>query len=149
MRVLLAEDERTTRVRLQSYLKRWGYDAIAVENGKLAFKEFENHEFQIVISDWEMPEMDGLELVSKIRDSFASNYVCILLLTSRAEKQDIVAGMEAGADDFLTKPFDRNELRVRLRAGERIINLEKDLAEQNSQLEHANLSLASANERMM
>ncbi|MDP7135092.1 MAG: response regulator, partial [Planctomycetota bacterium] len=78
-----------------------------------------------------------------------SNYVCILLLTSRAEKQDIVAGMEAGADDFLTKPFDRNELRVRLRAGERIINLEKDLAEQNSQLEHANLSLASANERMM
>ena len=148
MRVLLAEDEKTTRVRLQSYLKRWGYDVVAVENGKLAFEEFENQDFQIVITDWEMPEMDGLELIKRIRDAFISSYVYILLLTSRAEKQDIVEGMEAGADDFLTKPFDRNELRVRVRAGERIINLEQSLAQQNHQLEEANLSLASANDRM-
>jgi sigma-B regulation protein RsbU (phosphoserine phosphatase) len=149
MRVLLAEDEKTTRVRLQSYLKRWGYDIVAVENGKLALEEFEKQEFQIVITDWEMPEMDGLELVKRIRDSFISSYVYILLLTSRAEKQDIVDGMEGGADDFLTKPFDRNELRVRIRAGERIIKLEKSLAEQNHHLEEANVRLASANERMM
>ncbi len=96
-------------------------------DGAQAWDLFLAHEFPIVISDWMMPEMDGVELVRRIRASEPSGYVYIILLTARAQKEDIVEGMEAGADDFVTKPFDRDELRVRLRAGQRIIELEAAL----------------------
>jgi signal transduction histidine kinase len=88
-----------------------------------------------------MPEMDGPELVRRIRACPRPGYVYVILLTSRAEKADVVAGMEAGADDFVTKPFDREELRVRLRAGERIVQLEQTLAEQNQALREAQAAL--------
>jgi PleD family two-component response regulator len=78
-----------------------------------------------VITDWMMPELDGVELVRRIRSGPRSGYVYVILLTAKGQKEDLVAGMDAGADDFLTKPFDRDELRVRLRAGERIVALEQ------------------------
>lgn len=138
MKVLLAEDERVSRNMLRRDLEKWGHEVITAENGLQAWDKFQSEEFAIVISDWMMPEMDGLELVRRIREAKGDRYVFIILLTAKNAKDDIVAGMEAGADDFLSKPFDRNELRVRLNAGERIIQLERNLADQNRLLDAVN-----------
>src|SRR6186997_168851 len=104
MRVLIADDEAVSRRMLQSYLGQWGYVAATAENG-----------------------VDALELVRRVRAAPRAGYVYAILLTAKSQKEDLVEGMDAGADDFLTKPFDRDELRVRLRAGERIIQLEHDV----------------------
>jgi CheY-like chemotaxis protein len=88
----------------------------------------------MVISDWLMPEMDGLELVRRIRARSNAAYVYTILVTVRAQKEDLVEAMEAGADDFISKPFDRDELRVRLREGERFVQLEQKLIEQSRRL---------------
>ncbi len=109
---------------------------MVASNGAEAWQLFDAGDapFPIVISDWMMPEMDGLDLIRRIRESSGSNYVYTILLTAKSEREDVVAGMDAGADDFLRKPFDREELRVRLRAGERIVQLEQTLATQNQEL---------------
>ena len=136
MRILIAEDAPVSRRLLQQCLKQWGYDVAVAHNGAEAWRLFsaEDVHFPIVITDWMMPEMDGLDFIRRIRSSSGSNYVYAILLTAKSERQDVVAGMEAGADDFLSKPFDREELRVRLRAGERIVRLEQTLAAQNQEL---------------
>ena len=138
MRILIAEDERITRRSLHRQLERWGHEVVAVEDGVEAWEQFQRHSFDIVVTDWDMPRMDGLELVQRIRSGDGASYVYLIMLTGRSEKHDLVAGMEAGADDFLAKPFDRDELRVRLSAGERIINLERRLADRNQKLHAAN-----------
>ena len=127
MKVLIAEDEAISRRLLQSYLERWGHEVVVAQNGVEAWNLFQAGEFRIVISDWMMPEMDGVELIRRIRAAERAGYVYLILLTARSQKEDIVEGMEAGADDFVTKPFDRDELRVRLRAGQRIMELEAAL----------------------
>ncbi len=150
MKILIAEDERITRRSLQRELTGWGHDVVAAEDGAIAWEHFQTQPFDIVVTDWDMPRMDGRELIERIRRSdqpgFASlpmqrGYAYLIMLTGRSETADLVAGMEAGADDFLAKPFDRNELRVRLNAGERIIRLERKLGAQNQ-------ALSKANERM-
>lgn len=138
MRILIAEDERITRRSLQREVERWGHEVVAVEDGAAAWDEFQRQQFDIVVTDWDMPRMDGYELIKHIRGSDGASYAYLIMLTGRTEKLDLVRGMEAGADDFLAKPFDRDELRVRLSAGERIINLERHLAEQNDKLQAAN-----------
>lgn len=141
MRVLIAEDEPVSRRLLQSYLQRWGYDVTAACDGAEAWHLFEAGDAPVVITDWMMPGLDGLELIRRIRAARRPGYVVTILLTARAHKEDLVEGMEAGADDFLTKPFDRDELRVRLRAAERIIGLEQSLAEQNRVLRETQAAL--------
>jgi sigma-B regulation protein RsbU (phosphoserine phosphatase) len=141
MRILIAEDERITRRSLERQLARWGHHVVATEDGEQAWDEYRSRQFDIVVTDWDMPRCDGRELVSRIREDGGDAYVYLIMLTSRSEKTDVVAGMEAGADDFLAKPFDRDELRVRLSAGERIIRLERALADRNR-------TLSAANERM-
>jgi signal transduction histidine kinase len=126
---------------LQSFLEKWGHQVIPAPNGAEAWRLFEGQDFPIVISDWVMPEMDGLELIRRIRACPRVGYVYIILLTSKSQKEDVIKGMEAGADDFLTKPFDRDELRVRLRASERILQLEQTLAKQNEDLRQAQASM--------
>jgi sigma-B regulation protein RsbU (phosphoserine phosphatase) len=138
MRVLIVEDDRVTRRLLQRQLEQWGHQVDAAEHGAQAWERFQIVDYSMVVSDWMMPEMDGLELVRRIRGTPRSGYVYVIMLTAKAAKDDLVQGMEAGADDFLSKPFDHNELRVRVRAGERILELERDLAERNRQLESAN-----------
>jgi sigma-B regulation protein RsbU (phosphoserine phosphatase) len=138
MKILLAEDERLTRRSIQRELERSGHEVLAVEDGAAAWDEFQRQQFDMVVTDWDMPRMDGREFVEHIRSDDRASYVYVIMLTGRSEKDDLVAGMEAGADDFLAKPWDRDELRVRLAAGERIISLERRLAEQNSQLHGAN-----------
>ncbi len=141
MKVLIAEDEAVSRHLLQVYLQLWGHEVAAAANGAEAWRLFQEQEFPLVLSDWVMPEMDGLELIRHIRASAAGAYVYIILLTAQAQKQDVIEGLEAGANDFVTKPFDRGELRVRVRAGERIIELEQALAAQNRALREAQAAL--------
>ena len=141
MKILIAEDALVSRRLLQRHLEAWGHEVVAAVDGAEAWQSFLADEFPIVISDWMMPEMDGLELVRRIRASERPGYVYIILLTARAQTEDLVEGMEAGADDFVAKPFERDELRVRLRAGERIIQLEQTLARQNQELRETQAAL--------
>lgn len=141
MKILIAEDDAVSRRLLQSHLEKWGHEVVIAKDGAEAWSLFEAGEFFFVITDWMMPEMDGVELIRRIRERPDKGYPFIILLTARSETEDIVVGLEAGGDDFVTKPFNHSELRVRVRAGERIIELEKTLAEQNRQLREAQSAL--------
>ncbi len=138
MKILIAEDEKVSRRLLESRLKKWGYEVTSAENGLEAWKYFQQEHYPMVISDWMMPKMDGLELLRRIRAHERPGYVYMILLTARSEKEDILTGMESGADDFITKPFDKDELMARLKVGTRITDLERNLAERNQELEKAN-----------
>ena len=138
MKILIAEDERVSRRLLESRLKKWGYEVTTAEDGLQAWEYFQQEHFPMVISDWMMPKMDGLELLRRIRSFKRPGYVYMILLTARSEKEDILAGMESGADDFITKPFDKDELMARLKVGIRITDLERDLAQRNQELEKIN-----------
>jgi sigma-B regulation protein RsbU (phosphoserine phosphatase) len=138
MRILIAEDERISRMTLSRHLQSWGHDVTVAEDGQQAWEEFSASEFDIIITDWEMPRLSGVELVRKVREVPRAVYTYVILLTSRSDKSDIVEGIEAGADDFVSKPFDREELRVRLLAGQRIVKLERALNKQNAELRDAN-----------
>src|SRR6188768_3343086 len=120
MRILIAEDDRITRLSLARQLEAWGHTVTAAEDGQAAWEALSASAFDIVITDWEMPRLSGVELIERIRAAAVANYVYVVLLTSRTNKSDIVGGIEAGADDFVSKPFDREELRVRVLAGERV-----------------------------
>ncbi|MDA0841162.1 MAG: SpoIIE family protein phosphatase [Planctomycetota bacterium] len=155
MKILIAEDDRAARVRLKGYLRDWGHEVAEAEDGAAAWHRFQIEAFDLVISDWLMPKMNGLELLKQIRSVKSDLYVYLILLTSKSGKEDIVEGMDSGADDFVTKPFDKDELRVRVRAGERILALEHHLANQkedlkfaNTRLEAANREIVATNERM-
>ncbi len=137
MRILVAEDERITRRTLQRQLESWGHEVVVAEDGAEAWDRFQQQQCDIVVTDWDMPRLDGRALVERIRGSGASGYVYLIMLTGRSEKADLIAGMEAGADDFLAKPFDQNELRVRVNAGERIIRLERNLAAHNTRMKRS------------
>jgi two-component system, NtrC family, sensor kinase len=134
MHVLIADDDSVSRRLLQSYLQKWGYEVTAAQDGADAWDLFGRGSFPMIITDWMMPELDGLGLLRLVRSAQRPGYVYALLVTAKSEKEDLVEGMEAGADDFLTKPFDRDELRVRLRAGERIIRLEQNVRQTRAAL---------------
>lgn len=125
MKVLIADDSRLSRRLLAASLAKWQFEVVEAENGAQAWQLFQQEHYPLVLTDWMMPEMDGLELVRRIRSADLPSYVYIILLTARTEKQDLVQAMEAGADDFLAKPIDQDELRVRVREGERIVRLEQ------------------------
>jgi two-component system, NtrC family, sensor kinase len=146
MKVLVADDEAISRKLLANYLQKWGHEVVVAENGAEAWALFEQDEFPIVLSDWMMPELDGLELIRRIRARDSAGYVYVILLTAKAQKEDVVEGMEAGADDFVAKPFDRDELRVRLWEGERMIQLHQTLAERNRSLQEAQDALSEGKE---
>jgi putative two-component system response regulator len=124
MRVLVAEDDIVTVLMLQHCLEQFGYDVTTAENGLEALELIRTGQFRLVISDWDMPKMSGLELCREIRRRQSSGYTYLILLTSHEGTQRIVEGLDAGADDFITKPFDPHELLVRMNAGERILSLE-------------------------
>ena len=136
MQILIAEDERVTRRQLHRQLNQMGHDVIEAADGREAWELFQSHATPIVVCDWEMPEMNGVDLVRRIRAADKPGYVYIVMLTGRSKKDDVVAGIEAGADDFVTKPFDRSELRARLNAGVRIVELEHSLVTANDRLRH-------------
>jgi serine/threonine protein kinase/serine phosphatase RsbU (regulator of sigma subunit) len=135
IKILIADDHELSRFKLKTDLEKWGHEVTAAEDGEQAWELFQRHRFAIVVTDWMMPKLDGLELVKMIRAADCADYVYIIMLTAKAEKHDLVAGMGAGADDFLVKPFHRDELQVRLRAGIRITKLNRQLNETNRRLE--------------
>jgi signal transduction histidine kinase len=141
MKILIAEDDVVSRRLLRGTLEKLGYDVTEAVNGSEALARFEEDPFPIVITDWMMPEIDGVELIRRIRAKNLVTYSYLILLTAKSQHEDLLAGMESGADDFLTKPFDRDELRVRLGAAERVLRLQHALAEQNRQLREAQASL--------
>jgi putative two-component system response regulator len=124
VRVLIVEDDDVSAEMLEHSLLQFGYQVRVACNGRTALEILRSDPCRVVISDWEMPEMSGIELCRRIRARHAGSYVYIILLTARRGTQNVVAGLSAGADDFITKPFDPQELRVRIRAGERILGLE-------------------------
>ncbi len=136
-KILVADDHNVIRFKLETDLKKWGHDVTMAEDGEQAWELFQRGQFSIVITDWMMPKVNGLELVKMIRAAERSEYVYIIMLTAKAEKHDIVAGLGAGADDFLAKPFHRDELQVRLRSGIRITNLNRALNETNRRLQRS------------
>jgi two-component system, cell cycle response regulator len=130
MKILIADDEAISRRLLEKTLEREGYEVIAVDNGRLALQQLSLPDApRLALLDWMMPEMDGPSVCQAIRKRHDQPYVHIVLLTSRGSKQDVVAGLEAGADDYLTKPWNPAELHARLRAGQRILQLEDRLVE--------------------
>jgi DNA-binding response OmpR family regulator len=128
MKILVADDDPLSRKLLRNYLERWGHSIVCAEDGAKAWELFRDGAFEIVVTDWMMPGLDGPSLVRRIRETLADRYVYTILLTAKARKDEVVEGMEAGADDFVTKPYDRDELHARIRAGERIVSLEHALA---------------------
>jgi putative two-component system response regulator len=124
MRVLVVEDDDIIADMMANALKEFGYEVTVAENGRAAFALARTGEYRLVVSDWEMPEMSGIELCRQIRRHQWSGYIYVILLTSYSTVDHVVQGLEAGADDFLTKPFQPQELRLRLRVGERILGLE-------------------------
>lgn len=127
-RILLAEDARTTARILQSRLESWGYDVTVVHDGLSAWEILRSNKApSISVVDWVMPGMTGIELVKKVRELEPEPYRYIIMVTAKSEKGDIIKGLEAGADDYLTKPVDMEELEVRLWAGKRIIRLQSQL----------------------
>lgn len=124
MQVLVAEDDTVSGLMLQYCLEQYGYDVTVVDNGLDALQLVRTGEFQLVISDWAMPKMSGIELCRQIRQRPTASYTYIILLTTKDGTKNVVEGLAAGADDFITKPFEPEELQVRLRVGERLLNLE-------------------------
>lgn len=138
MRILIAEDDSVSRRILKLTLKNLDYEVIETENGNDALKILEGPEApSLAILDVMMPGIDGMEVCRRIRRNLTQNPPFIVLLTARDRKEDVIKGIEAGADDYLIKPFDREELRVRLNVGTKTVQLQLQLAERIRQLESA------------
>jgi two-component system, cell cycle response regulator len=130
MKILIAEDERLSRMMLEKSLQKAGYEVTTVNNGALALAALQGDDPpRLGLLDWVMPEKDGVEVCREIRLRRDKAYTYLILLSSKESKKEIVEGLEAGADDYLTKPYDEEELKARLRAGERILELEDHLVE--------------------
>ncbi len=136
MKVLIADDENISRRKLEKFLEDLGYRVISCKGGLEAWDVIQSEDApNLLILDWMMPGLDGMEICRKVRELAREPYTYILLLTSRGEQEDIVKGMEAGADDYITKPFNQNELKARLAAGKRIVELNEDLLIMRKNLE--------------
>ncbi len=141
MKILIAEDDRATRLILSRTLGTWGYDVVAVSDGEEAWEALSREKIRMLVSDWEMPHLAGPDLCRRIREG-SMPYVYALLLTTHHEPARLVEGLDAGADDFITKPFNPAELRARLGVGRRILGLQDDLDAKFCELERANAQLA-------
>lgn len=130
--VLVVDDSRVQRKILSSSLRRWGYDVIEADSGEAAVEQCKLYDPGLVISDWMMPGMSGLEFCQHYRDLTGDSYGYFILLTSKSEKNDVAQGLDAGADDFLSKPVNGHELRARITAGERILEMQGELKLKNA-----------------
>ena len=124
MRILIADDERMSTLMLGKTLEQWGFEVVVAHDGIAAWEHIVGASPPAVaIVDWEMPGLDGVELCRRVRAANLATPVYLILLTARSSRQDLVAGLEAGADDYLTKPFDPDELRARIHVGQRTLAL--------------------------
>lgn len=141
MKVLVVDDDALSLRLLGALVERLGHEPIAAPDGLAAWELFEQHRCGVVISDWNMPGLDGIGLLKRIRAAGGDGYTYFIMLTARSDREDVSAGMAAGADDLLTKPVSRDDLAARLNVGQRIVLLQREVAGRN-------LELMSANARM-
>lgn len=135
MNILIAEDDLTARTILVGVVKKWGYDPVAVKDGQAAWEVLQQPDSpRLVLLDWMMPGMDGLELIRRVGARFSEQPPYIILLTSKDEKGDIISGLDTGANDYVKKPFDNEELYARIRVGQRTIELQTRLYETQKSL---------------
>lgn len=135
-RVLIAEDDPMFRKILRSWLESWGYQVTVAEDGAKAWQILQEMRApHLLILDWIMPNLNGIDVCRLVRQRASSPYQYILLVTAKDDKQDLVRGLEAGADDYLSKPFDRDELRARLRTGRRILTLQAEQLKAREELQ--------------
>ena len=140
-KILIVDDAEEIRLSLSAFLRSWRYTVVQARDGEEAWNILLQSDISLVVSDWSMPVLNGIELCNRIRAASFDRYIYFILLTANTEKTDMITGMEAGADDFLGKPFDQNELRVCIRAGERILHLERRLKRQQQQIVETNAAL--------
>ncbi|MGH9774362.1 MAG: GGDEF domain-containing response regulator [Candidatus Acidiferrales bacterium] len=137
MRILIAEDDPVSRRVLETFLRKWGYDVTSCQDGAQATRALQQPNApSLAILDWMMPEMSGVDICRSIRAASRTLYSYLLILTAKSRKEDILAALEAGADDYLTKPFDPRELQARLLVGKRILDLQNELLRAKSSLEY-------------
>jgi diguanylate cyclase (GGDEF)-like protein len=147
VRVLIAEDDAVSRLMLRRAIEQLGHEVLVATDGTDAWELYCQHVVDVIVSDWLMPGMDGLDLCRRVRSSQRETYTYFMLLTSLEGKQHFLQGMQAGADDYLTKPLDREELQVRLQVASRVTSLHHQLAEKTRELESANHALAESARR--
>jgi len=136
MRALIADDDRTTTTMLARTLARWGFEVSVAHDGGAAWEELASPTPpSLAIMDWIMPGADGPELCRRLREDPTRAPVYVILLTARTSRRDVVAGLDAGADDYLTKPFDHDELRARVHVGRRVVALQQRLSERVAELQ--------------
>ncbi|MGB3224176.1 MAG: response regulator [Desulforhopalus sp.] len=138
MKILIAEDEFTTRMMVQVSLENWGYRVESVTNGEEAWAKLQKPDAaNIAILDWEMPGIDGVEVCRRVKEMGSENPPYVILLTARDSKTDIIRGFDAGADDYMTKPFNNDELRARTRVAEKLVRTQSSLSESVNELREA------------
>jgi DNA-binding response OmpR family regulator len=137
MKILIAEDDKISREMLHKILVNDGNDVTSVDDGVKALDSLKREIPDMLVTDWMMPDLDGLELARRVRALDLPGYVYIILLTALTQKERIIEGLDAGADDYVTKPYDKTELLARIRAGNRVVQLEKSLRQKNEDLSEA------------
>lgn len=130
MRILFAEDDTISRKSLTRWMTGWGYEVVAAENGIDAWEMLQGEEPpKLILLDWMMPGLDGIEICRRVKGLEKDSFNYVLLLSGRDDQQDIVDGLEAGADDYITKPFKKNELQARINVGRRVLEMQLSLLE--------------------
>jgi diguanylate cyclase (GGDEF)-like protein len=149
MKILIAEDDPVSNRLLAVTLSHWGHEVVCTSNGNEAWQVLQKQDAPLLaILDWMMPEIDGVDICRRVRQEITDVPVYLILLTAKSSKESLIEGLDAGADDYLTKPFDRHELRVRLKAGARIVELQKSLHDRVKELEEAILERERAEEAL-
>lgn len=142
MRILIAEDDAVARRVLETTLVKWGHELVVTSDGAQAWAELQKEDAPpLAILDWMMPGVEGTEVCRRVRQTAQATPTYIILLTGKGRTEDSVFGLQTGADDYLTKPFDRDELRARVQVGVRVIELQRSLADRVRQLERAEAEL--------
>jgi DNA-binding response OmpR family regulator len=138
VRILIAEDDPTSCRLLEATVTRWGYRVVVARDGLEAWRVLQEADPpSLAVLDWMMPGMDGTEVCRRVREAACATPPYLILLTAKGQREDVVTGLEAGADDYVTKPFDRAELRARLEVGVRVVSLRRALADRVRALEEA------------
>lgn len=138
MKILIADDNDITRIKLEGILSSWNYDVVLAKNGDEAWEQLHSADSaELALLDWNMPGRNGVEICRGMRDEANSNPPYKILLTSKDDKKDIIEGLKAGADDYISKPFDIDILKVRIEVGQRVFNLQSNLAKRIEELQKA------------
>lgn len=148
MQILIVDDDVAIRRILAAMLQKWDFDVIQANDGEEAWQLLQHQPVSFILSDWMMPQLNGIELCCRLRAAGLPYYIYFILLTGKDQSDDLIMALDAGADDFLTKPVNAKELRVRIKAGERVLHLEKALLAQNQALQQANQELAASQQRV-